>query len=478
MKKLMIAAAAAATAGSIFGATAQVYDMTITVKSTECKDNKKLYKNVCADDIQFYRAQATQKFYGKFWGCGCETLCAPTMYGVPRCGDQERSFVFWGAKGAFHDAQIDWPVLQLVGKNGTNVEGSFNLDLYTCEDGTVAADPDFSLAGAGYGTASVVACGDKDNYVKSMSGSVVGVANVAALSAVTGCKYCGDTADCNVWDYCDCVAANNDVSAAFGTFTLKYNASQAKALAKGKWIDEANKFKSFVTDEFACIAAGNVPPAPVEPSAKEVAQKNYAAAQKALEEAEKALDDLNKGAANCEKGKELAKAVADATTAQATKAAALTAAAGATAEITDVDNAQAEVDAAADAVVQKQKDLDDAVTQTDVAAAKAALEAANKDLDDANKALANAKKTVPAADADKLAAYEKALAESKAADKAKDAADKAKADWDTNDMDPVVPGTQTGYDLAHDAAVDAHDKAYTDFVMAKIQCAAAGAECK
>ena len=64
MKKPMIAAAAAATAGSIFGATAQVYDMTITVKSTECKDNKKLYKNVCADDIQFYRAQATQKFYG------------------------------------------------------------------------------------------------------------------------------------------------------------------------------------------------------------------------------------------------------------------------------------------------------------------------------------------------------------------------------------------------------------------------------
>ena len=478
MKKLMIAAAAAATVGSIFGATAQVYDMTITVKSTECKDNKKIYKNVCADDIQFYRAQATQKFYGKFGGCGCETLCAPTMYGVPRCGDQERSFVFWGAKGAFHDAQITWPVLQLVGKNGTNVEGSFNLDLYTCEDGTVAADPDFSLAGAGYGTASVVACGDEDNYVKSMSGSVVGVANVAALSAVTGCKYCGDTADCNVWDYCDCVAADNDVSAAFGTFTLKYNASQAKALNNGKWIDEANKFKSFVTDEFACIAAGDAPVEPVEPDAKEVAQKKYAAAKAAAEAAQKVVDDLNLGAANCVKGKELAKAVTDATAAQAAAATALTTAAGATPEINTVNIAQLEVANAEADVEAKQAALDGATTQAAVAAAKAGLEAAKQDLEDANKALANAKKAVPTADADKLAAYEKALAELKAADKALADAITAKADWDTNDMDPVEPGVQTGWKLAKDAALDAQNEAETELIMATIGCAAAGADCK
>lgn len=475
MKKLMIAAAAAATAGSIFGATAQVYDMTITVKSTECKDNKKLYKNVCADDIQFYRAQATQKFYGKFWGCGCETLCAPVVYGAPR---EDKSFVFWGADGAFHNAEINWSVLQLVGKNGTNVEGAFNLELYTCEDGTVAADPDFTLAGAGYGTASVVACGDEDNYVKSMSGSVVGVANVAALADVTGCKYCGDLVDCNVWDYCDCVAADNDVSAAFGTFTLKYNASQAKALAKGKWIDEANKFKSFVTDEFACIAAGDAPVAPVEPDAKEVAQKNYAAAKAAAEAADKVVEDLQLGDANCVRGKELAKAVTDATAAQTAAATALTTAAGATPEINAVNIAQLEVANAEANVEAKQAALDGATTQAAVTAAKADLEAAKQDLEDANKALANAKKAVPTADADKLAAYEKALAELKAADKALADAITAKADWDTNDMDPVEPGVQTGWELAMDAAWDAQDEAETELIMAKIGCAAVGAECK
>lgn len=471
MKKLMIAAAAAATAGSIFGATAQVYDMTITVKSTECKDNKKLYKNVCADDVQFYRAQATQKFYGKFWGCGCETLCAPVVYGAPR---EDKSFVFWGADGAFHDAKIDWSVLQLVGKNGTNVEGAFNLELYTCEDGTVAADPDFTLAGAGYGTASVVACGDENNYVKSMSGSVVGVANVAALADVTGCKYCGDVVDCNVWDYCDCVAADNDVSAAFGTFTLKYNASQAKALAKGKWIDEANKFKSFVTDEFACIAAGDTPVTPVEPDAKEVAQKNYAAAQKAFEEAQKAYEDINLGAANCEEGKKLAKAVADATAAQATAAAAL-ATAEAAPELAAFLTAKANVATAEAAVAAAEAAYKAELNPANIPALKADLDNAKAVLDNANQMLANAKK---AADKDKMAAYDKALAEKEIADKAKDAADKAKADWDTNDMDPDTAGVQTGYDLAWDAADKAADEAYMNLTMAKIQCAAAGAECK
>ena len=50
MKKLMIAAAAAATVGGAFAAP-QVYDMTITVKATECKSANKAYKNVCADDV-------------------------------------------------------------------------------------------------------------------------------------------------------------------------------------------------------------------------------------------------------------------------------------------------------------------------------------------------------------------------------------------------------------------------------------------
>ena len=460
MKKLMIAAAAAATVGSIFGATAQVYDMTITVKSTECKNNKKVYKNVCADDIQFYRAQATQKFYGKFWGCGCETLCAPVVYGAPR---EDKSFVFWGKDGAFHDAQIAWSVLQLVGKNGTNVEGAFNLELYTCEDGTVATDPDFSLVGAGYGTASVVACGDEDNYVKSMSGNVVGVANVAALSAVTGCKYCGGTADCNVWDYCDCVAADNDVSAAFGTFTLKYNASQAKALDKGKWIDEVNKFKSFVTDEFACIAAGDAPVAPVEPDAKELAQKNYAAAQKAYEEARKAYEDINLGAANCEEGKRLAQAVADATAAQGAAATALTTAEAAP-ELAAFLNAKADVATAEAAVATAEAAYKAELDPTQIAAKKADLDNAKAVLENANLILANAKK---AADADKMAAYEKALAEKEVADKALVDANKAKADW-----------TATGWNDAWDAADKASDEAYMNLVMAKIQCAAAGAECK
>ncbi|MGN0854723.1 MAG: hypothetical protein ACI4R9_04300 [Kiritimatiellia bacterium] len=475
MKKLMIAAMGAATAGGLFAATVQVYDMTITVKSTECKDNKKVYSNVCADDIQFYRAQATQKFYGKFWGCGCETLCAPDSYGEPK---SDKSFVFWGSNGAFHNADIDWPVLQLVGKNGTNIEGAFDLKLYTCdENGDANVDPDFNLSGAGYGTASVKACADEDNYVKSMSGNVVGIANVTSLSEITGCKYCGEYVDCQPWDFCDCVAANENVSAAFGTFTLKYNASQAKALAKGKWIDEANKFKSFVTDEFACIAAGDTPVTPVEPDAKEVAEKVYKEALAAKEAADKAVEDLRSTQTDPygKKGTELQQAADDAATAAREAQTALTTAAQ---DVPNVAAAQDEVEQAEQDVEDAKEALATAVTQAEIAAAREALADAEQTLADAKQALTNAKNAVPAADKAKLTAYETALAKSQAADAAKDAADKALADWTTNDMDPDQAGIQTGYDIAYDAAWDAWDAADDALFLAKVQCAAAGAECK
>lgn len=440
MKKLMIAAAAAATVGGAFAAP-QVYDMTITVKATECKAANKAYKNVCADDVLLYRAQTTQKFYGKFWGCDCDVIACPdaTTYGKDVV--DENGYIFWGAKGAFHHADMRWDILQLVGKNGTNIEGAFGLDLFTCEDGTVASDPSFTLSGAGYGTASVKACADADNYIKSMSGNVVGTYNVSALSVLSGCKYCGETADCYAWDFCDCMAADSDVSAAFGTFTLKYNASQAKAVANGKSIQQANKFKSFVTDEFKCIADGETPDTPTD-DAKTTAQKNFKAAKEALEKAKQARADLDS-----ESESSLRDAANTADTEYNTAAAAVPA-----------------VKAAKDAVAQREADVataqaavDAATAGPDVATAKANLKTAQEALEDANTAYANAKKAANAAD---VAKFEAAAA-------AKDEADKALADYD---------------DAAYREKVKLADEAVKDAVAAldyaKIVCAVAGADCK
>jgi hypothetical protein len=273
MKKLMIAAAAAAMIGGAYAdGNPQVYDMTITVKTTECKSAGKAYDNACEDDVLLYRNQTTQKFYGKFWGCECDVIACPEVdnYGQPRLAD-ENSYMFWGAKDAFHTADFEWTLLQLVGKKGTNIEGIFGLDLYTCKVVEAAEDEDseddttdletslaFSLTGAGYGTATIKACADEANILKSMSGSVVGTYNVTEMTDVSGCKYCGESAGCSPWQFCTCQDVDDDLSAAFGTFTIKYNSSQSKALKNGKWIDQANKFKSFVTSEFACIKANGI----------------------------------------------------------------------------------------------------------------------------------------------------------------------------------------------------------------------------
>lgn len=466
MKKLMIAAAAAATVGGAFAAP-QAYDMTITVKATECKDAKKAYKNVCADDVLLYRAQNTQKFYGKFWGCDCDVIACPdsATYGTDEV--DQNGYIFWGSDGAFHSAEMAWSVLQLVGKQGTNIEGAFDLNLFTCDNGTVNADPSFALSGAGYGTALVKGCADADNYIKSMSGNIVGTYNVSAMSVLSGCKYCGDTTDCMAWDFCDCLAADSDISVAFGTFTLKYNASQAKAVAGGKSIQQANKFKSFVTKEFACIAAGETPVTPVD-DPKATAQKNFKAAKDALDAAEKAVEALGTDAATSEKGKALAKAADDAAKAVTEKTAVYDAAKAAVDSA--VVTAKGEVSTAEAAVKAAEDEVAAAVTQSEVETAKKNLKTAQENLDNAKTAYANAKAAALAKDADaaaEIAAFETADAAKAAAEAAKTQADKAVTAYDD-------AAWQKDMDAAGKALKDAKDA----YDYARIACAVNGADCK
>lgn len=471
MKKLMIAAAAAATVGGAFAAP-QVYDMTITVKATECKAANKAYKNVCADDVLLYRAQTTQKFYGKFWGCDCDVIACPdaTTYGKDVA--DVNGYIFWGAKGAFHHADMRWDILQLVGKNGTNIEGAFGLDLFTCEDGTVAADPSFALSGAGYGTALVKGCANADNYIKSMSGNVVGTYNVSALSVLSGCKYCGETADCYAWDFCDCMAADSNVSAAFGTFTLKYNASQAKAVANGKSIQQANKFKSFVTDEFKCIENGEVTPEPTpeDPAAvaKENAKKAFVEAKTNLEKAEselasakKDLDDFGNDRTSSTKYQDLLQKATDADSARTAAA--------------DPTEVPAEVVTKKDNLNAKEAEL--ATAEANLAnapeAEKAALEMIRDSVKDvvetAKTEYANAKRDAVAADAANAAK----IVKFETADAAKIAADKALADYD----DAAYVAEKAAAAEKSTAAEKAVAAAQAKYDYAMIQCAVTGADC-
>ena len=375
MKKLMIAAAAAAMVGSGFAATkaleAQVYDFTATLKTTQCNKSGKTYDDVCFGKIT-YRESLTQKIYGKFWGCHCQVIANPgdgddstvtcnttgnSGYGMPR--DVEKSCIFWtNAKdadnGAFPYADWEWTLLQRVGKKCENIEGLFTLDL-----GDDSTTLDANLTGAGYGTVVLYGNCDGTDYIKSMSGNIVGEWNLANKTVNSGCAYCGSSIECVALPFCydgtedgtcedltdgsyaefyvgDPITAPR--SAVFGTFTIKYNAAEAKNVQNGKYIDElslsAKKNKAAYA-LFEKIAKGS----PVDEKAEALkdayttAKKAYdkanakaEASAKTAEEAQKAAAEavaseyLKDGitAATSTEGQKLAKEYTDAATAEDT----------------------------------------------------------------------------------------------------------------------------------------------------------------
>ena len=288
MKKLMIAAAVAAMVGGASAADAlkaQVYDFTATLKTTACSG--KSAKDVCGTEVQ-YRIQKTQKLYGKFWGCHCQVIACPDNYGEPRTTD-EKSFIFWtNAKkedGAFHNATWTWEILQRLGKKGNNVEGQFTLTLEDCKGKQIA-----DLMGAGYGTAQIYCDGAdsaETSYIKSMSGNIAGKWDVTSDPLMADCAYCGDPTDCTVLAFCaTCDAQDNEWAAAFGSFTIKYNASESKSVNKGKYIDELSlsekKNKAAYTEMWDCIADDGDDD---EKTPAEVAQEQYTKAKEALAKA-------------------------------------------------------------------------------------------------------------------------------------------------------------------------------------------------
>ena len=479
MKKLMIAAAAAAMIGGAFAdGVAQVYDFTATLKTTQCSG--KSAKDVCGDTV-YYRAQVTKKLYGKFWGCGCKVIACPANYGLPY--EEDQGYMFWlstKVPGAFHGAEMNWSILQRLGKKGENVEGAFDITLKDCDDEEVAV-----LYGAGYGTAKINCADEDQSYIKSMSGSIVGTWDASSDVIATGCAYCGDTANCEVFDFCECLAADGDTAAVFGTFTLKYNASQTKSVNNGKYIDEiAFKKNAAVTAEFACIAADDDDD-DEELSAKDKAIAAYKEAKEAYEKAEAAYTNAQAAVKAINDGtqtKALEDAKTAATTAEAATKKTYDTAKAATTEITAVDTANGEVTAAEAALATANEALEEAKTQAAVEKAKKDIAEAEEDLANAKKGLENARAAVPAADADKLAAYDKAYAAEVAATEAVTKATDALTLWnsDTKSSKDAEEGTMGAAlyaaEQAEGTAEDAVDAAKLQMQITQANCKSAGGD--
>jgi len=242
----MIAAAAAAISAGVSAATldAQVYDVTLTAKTTACKEIKytktiatlegEHWEDVKGDTISV-RKQATTKIAGVIWGCECETFADPA-WRLYNNGKTVGGYVFWNVTGKemFRIAKTSfaWAVFNRIDK-GEKVEGAWAL----------SKDPTLGFLGAGFGSVKGLDC---RATLTSMSGSFAGF--ILAGDNAGGCAFCGAT-DCDAWQVCPCIANGANVyplgyTVAYGTWKIKYNKSASKKLRKTGRITQSYNFKN------------------------------------------------------------------------------------------------------------------------------------------------------------------------------------------------------------------------------------------
>lgn len=257
MKKLMIVGAiAAATVG--YGAEAsylaQVYDATLTVKTGVCKEGKataatvKYYESIlgrdnspfASGDEAGFRKQATRKILGVFWGCHCDTIAAPQWGFVQNTANLE-GYVFWDQASETHfvipNTKFVWALLNRINNDFKTVEGTWIL--------ANNVDPQaLYLMGAGFGKASVAANCDR-SIISNISGNFAGFRFPGTDDLVGDCPYC-NLDGCSIVPFCAPCApgvVNTQLTAAYGTWKIKFNTSAAKKLSKKMKITESYTFK-------------------------------------------------------------------------------------------------------------------------------------------------------------------------------------------------------------------------------------------
>ncbi len=261
MKKLMILGAiAAATAG--YGAEAsylaQVYDATLTVKTGVCKEGKataatvKYYESIYGTGGSLFergeeagfRKQATIKIAGVFWGCECETIADPRWRRYRPVNGGGRSlggYAFWNQTADTYyvipNTVFGWALLNRIDNDFKKVEGAWVL--------ANNVDPQaLYLMGAGFGKASVAAVTCR-SIINNISGNFAGFRMPGTDDLVGSCPYCG-IGDCSIEPFCDTCGGwidNTDLTAAYGTWKIKFNTSAANKLKRTTRITQSYKFK-------------------------------------------------------------------------------------------------------------------------------------------------------------------------------------------------------------------------------------------
>ena len=248
--------------------SAQVYDLTITVKTTIAQRGK-LKKNhpfESSTDAVIYRKQSTQKWAGLIWGCDCGSLAGKWQVVDDDAGSVAGCVIWKASKpnNVLFIDDINWRLLNAIDKNGDKCEGSWTI-------GDMSDESDAFLAFAGFGTLytayTAIPCEDPEvnctSYLKSMSGNVAGwmpAPSYTTAGTPGSCTFCGEydpgeeeTVDsATAWDFCPCEEyADIGFTAVSGTWSIKYNATASKKLKSSATIVDAVKLPSNVKTSVA-----------------------------------------------------------------------------------------------------------------------------------------------------------------------------------------------------------------------------------
>lgn len=257
MKKLMVLATVAMT-GLYALADAQIYEMQLTMKTTESKSGKVNFVSCdCGEDSlgDMYRKQATNvKIKGVIWGCDCETIGKPSIStNGSFLAEKPYGYIFWNEKTRKPmNLKFKWEFLNRIDKTAKKTEGTWTL---------TSADGNFMLMGSGFGTVKDTTqrqpiCMRLATWVPKMNGNFAGWSTTGAIVTAKAtdseCTWCDQiegteeqTASAPGWSLCRC--SDSDArTAAMGTWMLKYNATASKKLMKATKVTEAYAFPAYV----------------------------------------------------------------------------------------------------------------------------------------------------------------------------------------------------------------------------------------
>lgn len=235
MTTKVLSLAAAFLAATVAFADAQVYEMTLTLKTTLTAKGKitPLCSTLPDDDTGLYRKQGTVRIKGLFWGCDCATISDPQPATDPAA---TYGYVFWNqTTGKVLDSDFGWKLLHRIMKNLKKCEGA-----WTMEGG------DFSFMGGGFGTVKDTidkeCCTIENAYIPSMSGNLAGWMTLPSVVVAKGkeevcekCKIISGTDDVVAvapgFSLCEC-DDGSEFTAVSGTWRLKYLAKQSTSWNK------------------------------------------------------------------------------------------------------------------------------------------------------------------------------------------------------------------------------------------------------